>query len=86
MTREEIEKLTREPVIDRPTDPDNRWLWAQPLTAEQLAALRKRRVAIASEMRGEAPAEFTCDQCTLAPRCTLAFDAYNVDGDCLYEK
>lgn len=29
---------------------------------------------------------FTCDGCSRAPVCVLAFDPYNTDGDCLDEK
>ncbi len=33
-----------------------------------------------------APQNFTCDMCTSAPRCTLAYDSYNTNGDCLAAK
>lgn len=29
---------------------------------------------------------FTCDECSHAPLCTLSFDGYNTDGDCLLSK
>lgn len=30
--------------------------------------------------------EFTCDTCETVSECPLAFDMYNVNGDCLYSK
>lgn len=30
--------------------------------------------------------KFTCDTCRFAGRCCVAFDAYNVDGDCLADR
>jgi len=56
-------------------------------TKKQLAEHR-RAVLLAAEKiaRGPTPASFTCDDCELAPRCTLVFDLYNTDGDCLLEK
>lgn len=32
------------------------------------------------------PIVFTCDSCERAPVCKLAFDPYNTDGDCLWDK
>lgn len=32
------------------------------------------------------PPEFTCDRCADMPSCTLAFDLYNTNGDCLATK
>jgi len=32
------------------------------------------------------PVEFTCDACPHARVCSLAFDPYNTDGDCLADK
>jgi hypothetical protein len=31
-------------------------------------------------------ASFTCYDCTRASVCTLAFDSYNTQGDCLWSK
>jgi len=30
--------------------------------------------------------EFTCNRCTDADTCRLAWDLYNIDGDCLASK
>lgn len=50
---------------------------------ERLAALRQRSL----EVHGDPPSGgFTCDECGVAPTCTLVFDWYNTGGDCLAEK
>lgn len=72
--------------MTRERDPSNQWLWAVPLTEAELAEDRRAMVDMAIGMFGESPDHFTCDDCPMARRCTLAFDVYNVDGDCLYEK
>lgn len=59
-----------------------------PLTPEQLAADRAQLVARYQELNyfdGETPV-FTCDDCGARFTCTLVFDLYNIDGDCLAEK
>ncbi len=56
-----------------------------PLTDAQLAADRAKIVAMYAE-HGEAIDAFTCDDCGARFTCTLVFDAYNTDGDCLAEK
>lgn len=33
-----------------------------------------------------AETKYTCDSCGAAPHCTLAFEPYNTDGDCLADK
>jgi len=66
-------------------DPFEKFLRKEPLTDEALAELRKRRIKGAD---GYMTIEswFTCDNCKLNRRCTLAFDPYNLDGDCLLDK
>lgn len=56
-----------------------------PLTPEELRKWRADQVAFHEQMCGPL-AKFTCDDCAGAPKCKLAFDSYNTDGDCLYEK
>jgi hypothetical protein len=73
-------------MSDPKTVPGNRWLLKVPRTPAQMKAFRKVQLARAVEISGKAPAKFTCDGCRIANICTLAFDAYNVEGDCLYEK
>jgi hypothetical protein len=45
--------------------------------------LVKERRAMREELGIE---RFTCDECPIAATCTLAFDPYNQDGDCLADK
>jgi hypothetical protein len=54
-----------------------------PLTPEELANERERSIAAADL---PSTVEFTCDTCGAVSFCTLAFDGYNTDGDCLAEK
>jgi len=67
-------------------DTENPWLRKEPLTLEQLAAYRKAQVEQVAKVLKNVPEKFTRDGCGLAGVCTLAFDAYNTNGDCLYDK
>jgi len=67
----------------RDSDPDNRSLWANPLTHEEVKQARLRNQAM---NWGMAPTSYTCDSCHLVNKCRLAFDAYNTNGDCLLSK
>lgn len=58
--------------------------WETPLTEEELAELRESAVKFCNE-HGYSD-NFTCDRCDARFTCTLAYDAYNTDGDCLAEK
>lgn len=71
---------------DPETVPGNRWLLKVPRTPAQMKAFRKTVIARVAEITGTSPAKFTCDDCKIANICTLAFDGYNTDGDCLYDK
>ncbi len=64
---------------------EDQWVRAVPLTPEELSVHRAKQVEFCNQM-GSAPEKFTCDGCGFAPSCKLAFDGYNTDGDCLYEK
>jgi len=66
----------------RARKPEDRWSWEVPLTDEELN--REREESVKREGRPEIV--FTCDGCSANKVCTLAFDPYNTDGDCLYEK
>lgn len=72
--------------IDRPAVPPER------LALERKRALelmREANVYLAADGDSDlfdVEAGFTCDKCELAPTCTLAFDLYNTDGDCLASK
>ena len=35
---------------------------------------------------GLSDTQFTCERCNKIRSCSLAFDCYNTDGDCLLEK
>jgi hypothetical protein len=59
------------------------WIRPKPLTPEQLADYRVDQI----KRNDDGPSTvFTCDGCSQAPTCTLAFDAYNTNGDCLLDK
>jgi len=64
---------------------DDPWLLQEPRTSEQVAALRKEKIAFYGP-HVSIPETFTCDGCGLVNVCTLAFDPYNSDGDCLHDK
>lgn len=64
----------------------NPWM-RLPVLPEQLAKDRELSLKDPQERAYiEAKGGFTCDTCVFAPKCTLAFDHYNTDGDCLYRK
>ena len=77
----------------RETLPDDEWTWARISTPDELAKLRVESVLQMEQTceNGEyldrmRSVGFTCDHCSHAPKCVLAFDNYNIDGDCLLEK
>lgn len=62
------------------------WMHKKPRTPAQLRAdfrWRKKsdHLLVSTKMK-----DFTCYKCKLKYRCTLAFDSYNTDADCLLEK
>jgi len=65
---------------------ENEWIRKEPLTPNQMAEFRKEQVKRAGEIIKDVPEKFTCDDCGLAGVCRLAFDSYNTNGDCLYDK
>jgi len=67
-------------------NPLNPWLRAAPLTDDELKKERARRVEWLDEHFEMKVGKFTCDDCSMVRDCTLAFDGYNTDGDCLYDK
>lgn len=56
-----------------------------PLTSEELSVERDALQQTYLQ-QGVNIKEFTCDTCSARFRCLLAFDLYNIDGDCLAEK
>lgn len=61
--------------------------WAVPTRSlAQLVEVRKASRHHLAVNYGHRVTEFTCDMCTSAPTCSLAFDGYNTNGDCLLEK
>lgn len=65
--------------------PVDEWTRETALTPDELAAYRKKMVELGDEL-GHSPWDYTCDRCSRAAICKLAFDGYNTDGDCLYSK
>jgi len=59
------------------------WERETPLTPEEVVTYRAEVVA---SQEGDPSTVLTCDTCPRANICTLAFDTYNTDGDCLAEK
>lgn len=71
----------------RETDPADEWMYARGATPRELVALRLRGERdVIVEYQIADVADFTCDDCTDAARCTLVFDPYNTGGDCLASK
>ena len=63
--------------------------WRKNRTDEELEALKK--VCIHSytkfyELDSNVEFDFTCDECLDRNICILAYDMYNLDGDCLLAK
>jgi hypothetical protein len=50
------------------------------------AQLEQNRAVVVADYGGEPSGGFTCDTCSFVARCKLAFDWYNINGDCLAEK
>ena len=63
---------------------DDFW-YETPITDEQVAELRawmiRNPIGNSGATRG-----FTCDDCGARRQCSLVFDSYNTDGDCLAMK
>jgi hypothetical protein len=67
-----------------PFDYDPRWDLKRPRSMWELVQLRTKSI---NEYReGMIVDEFTCDHCAQVSYCSLAFDIYNTDGECLYAK
>lgn len=63
----------------------NEWVREVALCPDELAAIRLKMNKLNAEFTS-VPERYTCDDCGFAPKCKLVFDAYNTEGDCLYEK
>jgi len=69
------------------TDKFSPYLLQKPRTGEALAVLRENSLTHLTQKLGySSDTAFTCDTCSDAPICKLAFDCYNTDGDCLLLK
>lgn len=69
-------------------DPDDifkPWLLDKPRSEEEMARIRKEALAFGETIKYMLD-KFTCDDCTDRFICTLAFDLYNTDGECLLMK
>jgi hypothetical protein len=73
-------------VTKRVQDPNDPYLYLVPLTTKELADERARAVAFHAAHFDLIDEGFTCDDCKTAPVCSLVFDGYNTDGDCLLDK
>ncbi len=63
------------------------WTLNEPLNVIALLKLRSDSIEDIEKNYPEfVYASFTCDDCPRAPICDLAYDPYNLDGDCLYDK
>lgn len=61
--------------------------WAvEPRTPAQISKLRAESKVHLDIIYGHIVDVFTCDDCTAAQTCSLAFDGYNTNGDCLLSK
>jgi len=78
MTKTEKRKVLKA-FTCREHEPENPWKFKQPWGHQSLVMLRE---ALTDLPLGE----LTCDNCATAPKCSLVFDAYNTNGDCLLEK
>ena len=67
-------------TVDNPTLPGDQWTYARPLTDVELGML-------ALQFNKESPGYIcTCASCVRKTTCVLAYDSYNTNGDCLYDK
>lgn len=78
------------PKIDfaaKGTDPNDEWSYDIPLSPDEVQEYAKWRL---EEMREVEPyfqiEQFTCLNCSHAPKCKLLYDSYNTQGDCLASK
>lgn len=69
--------MIKNPPKKRATDPKDKWLWITPSTFQEMAEIRGNEHPLG---------HFTCDNCFLVSKCSLAFDDYNTNDDCLYSK
>jgi len=72
-------------VGGRLTEEADPWSWQEPSTPRQLLDSRAASVLLNGQ-KAESIGYFTCDNCTHAAKCVLAFDSYNTNGDCLASK
>jgi hypothetical protein len=63
--------------------PDREAVSADDLAHERARAVENAPVYLLARIGADG---FTCDGCDHAPRCQLAYDLYNTDGDCLASK
>lgn len=80
--------MEQDKKVNREYDPENRWLWKIPLTDTELHELK---LSVKNNVDGNYRYEtdcdrYTCNDCPLNKKCSLAFDPYNTDGDCLLDK
>lgn len=59
--------------------------WRHDRTDEQLKRVRENAIKDMEAHGFHTPEEFTCDTCDVKNFCSLAFDIYNTNGECLLE-
>lgn len=65
---------------------DDPWTWREPVSDDELEAARADSLAWLNREDHTHEGPFTCDDCPRKAVCVLAFDPYNTEGDCLYDK
>jgi len=62
------------------------WTLKRPRTEKEMEALRKEAIDLTHKFITFKNKTYTCDNCDRKHVCTLAYDAYNTNGDCIYVK
>lgn len=65
-------------------DPADEWLWLHERNEDEMQDALKR--GLSHLPRGAKAEDFTCHECKLRLKCTLAYDSWNTNGDCLLDK
>lgn len=64
---------------------DPNWPFDAKWTDAELALMRHDAIRLEADI-GNVIEKFTCDECSVRHECSLVFDGYNTDGDCLAMK
>lgn len=69
-----------------PTDKPREWPFRASHSPLDLAKSRAAGIAGLQHFGFSAQEKWTCDECKTAWCCELAYDVYNINGDCLADK